>query len=193
MKLGIAVIRSLLISVCFLSTVVVLNVERGRLKKSKITLLGMIVCGVVLNELCGLLHELAHAMVAKAFGLEIAAWGGTYLQIPLISKSSPLAQTAVSLGGPLASLIVVSLAWLALNRSASVKKNIVLAYLLFVQGVGGFGSLLYLFSGDAINFAQGLSRLTSVGLGVIGSGLLVASILWTTVVLKRVRGYVYFW
>jgi len=182
--------------VCFSTLILVLK-GRRILNESALELIAMLAAGTLLNQVGSLLHELAHAITAKAYGLGVA-WGGritgyTITTNPPIYDAGAWAQTAVSLAGPAMSLLIVVPIWILLGRSRKTSVTVVLAYLLYTQGLGNFGSLLYIFSGDARNFAQGFSELTHFNLEAVAAALIISSILWTWAVIKKIRNNVPLW
>jgi hypothetical protein len=168
--------------------------KKERLIKSRLVELTFI--GAILNVAGSLVHELGHALVAEYWGLSVT-WGGSIrgqsiATSPPIYEFPPKVQTTVALAGPLVSGMVILVIWLVLKYTKNSDVIVVLTYLLFTQGLGCFGTFLYVFSGDAQNFAQGLSKLTGMPLETIGLLLIVSSIVLVVVVVKRcVKSYEY--
>ncbi len=189
MSLLASVAYSAAISTASLVVLVVCLRTFGLVRTTGIKAGGFILAGVALNLAGGLVHELAHALVASYWGFDVR-WGGNFMgqQIttqPQIYNGTPVVQVTTALAGPLVSLVVVCCLLRMLVCIRNADTLVVASYLFYTQGLGGFGSVLYVFSGDAVNFAQGLAKMTAISLGVVGYLLMLGAVLWTVFVLMQ--------
>ena len=186
MSLQVSVIFSVFLSLAVFGSI---NHKLNKERLVRYSVIWLTFVGASLNITASLLHELAHALTAELFGLKVT-WGGSLggqyiITTPMIYDTTPLVQMTVALSGPLLSLLIVAILWQILNHTGNAAATVVLTYLLFVQGLGSFGSLLMIFSGDARNFAQGVSKFFAIPIEHVGYVLVVVSFLWILAVTKR--------
>ncbi|KKS17376.1 MAG: hypothetical protein UU77_C0001G0036 [candidate division WWE3 bacterium GW2011_GWC1_41_7] len=186
MSLQVSVIFSVFLSLAVFGSI---NHKLNKERLVRYSVIWLTFVGASLNITASLLHELAHALTAELWGLKVT-WGGSLggqyiITTPMIYDTTPLVQMTVALSGPLLSLLIVAILWQILNHTGNAAATVVLTYLLFVQGLGSFGSLLMIFSGDARNFAQGVSKFFAIPIEHVGYVLVVVSFLWILAVTKR--------
>ena len=186
MSLQVSVIFSVFLSLAVFGSI---NHKLNKERLVRYSVIWLTFVGASLNITASLLHELAHALTAELWGLKVT-WGGSLggqyiITTPMIYDTPPLVQMTVALSGPLLSLLIVAILWQILNHTGNAAATVVLTYLLFVQGLGSFGSLLMIFSGDARNFAQGVSKFFAIPIEHVGYVLVVVSFLWILAVTKR--------